>query len=266
MPIATPPLPLPIPPIREVLLSSQRPPQVARLARAYSQSPSPPPRERRQTSPRYRVGKRRLANAALRPPVGASTLELARGRRARVHAELLEDPRYVPVDGAHAQEQLVRDLAVRLARGDELDDLELAARQPGERRIVNSLSSRATHDTAELAKLAGGLVAVAKRAAGGELLVGELELPDRPLLFARHGQRPAGENAAASRLDDRARLVGCPDRRERPCRRLSGFTALERDERLGSQSLSERDSESEPSCELGRAPGKLGRPIRALEH
>jgi hypothetical protein len=207
-----------------------------------------------------------LAKGGLRPPVGASALELARGRRARVHAELLEDPRYVPVDGSRAQEQLVRDLAVRLAGGDELDDLELAARQPGEGRIVNSPSSRATHDTAELAKLAGGLVAVAKCATSEELLVGELELPDRPIVLARHGQRPAGEDAAAGRLDDRARLFGCPDRRERRCRRLSRFTTLERHERLGSQSLSERDSESEPSCQLGCAPGKLGRAIRALEH
>ena len=95
---------------------------------------------------------------------------MARGRRARVHAELFEDPRYVSVDCSRAQEQLVRDPAVRLAGGDELDDLELAARQPGERRIINTLSSRATHDTAELAKLAGGLVAVTKRSCGEELL------------------------------------------------------------------------------------------------
>src|SRR4029453_10875015 len=39
------------------------------------------------------------------PPAGASPLEPARGRRPRVHAELLEDPRYVPVDGSRAQEQ-----------------------------------------------------------------------------------------------------------------------------------------------------------------
>src|SRR3954454_9948189 len=101
-------------------------------------------------------------------PPGASALELARGRRPRVHPELFEDPRYVPVDGSRAQEQLVRDLAVRLTGGDELDDLELAARQPCERRIVNSASSRAPHDTPEFAKLAGGLVAVARRATGEE--------------------------------------------------------------------------------------------------
>src|SRR5439155_10618842 len=123
-------------------------------------------------------------------------LELASGRRARVHAELLEDPRYVPIDSSHTQEQLVRDLTVRLAGGDELDDLELAARKPGEGRAVISVSSRATHDTAELAKLAGGLVAVSECATGEELLVGELKLPDRPIVLARHGKRSAGEDAA----------------------------------------------------------------------
>jgi hypothetical protein len=46
-----------------------------------------------------------LAKGGLGFLVCASALELARGCRARVHAELLEDPRYVPVDGSHTQEQ-----------------------------------------------------------------------------------------------------------------------------------------------------------------
>src|SRR3954453_4885997 len=63
----------------------------------------PPPASARQVTSRDqgspRMYRGALAEGGLRLPVGASALELAHGRRARVHAELLEDPRHVPFDG-----------------------------------------------------------------------------------------------------------------------------------------------------------------------
>ena len=83
--------------------------------------------------------------------VRARPLELTDGGRARLHPELLEDPRYVPFDGAHAEKELAGDLAVALAGGDELHDLELAAAEPGDAPIA--FLSGVANGAAELSEL-----------------------------------------------------------------------------------------------------------------
>jgi hypothetical protein len=52
--------------------------------------------------------------------------------RSGVHAELVEDAAHVALDRLLRQEELGRDLAVRAPERDEIDDLALAAGQPGE--------------------------------------------------------------------------------------------------------------------------------------
>jgi hypothetical protein len=48
-----------------------------------------------------------------------------------MHLELLEDVLHVVLCGLRRDEELLRDLAVRVALRDEPQDLVLAAREPG---------------------------------------------------------------------------------------------------------------------------------------
>src|SRR3954471_7675363 len=57
------------------------------------------------------------------------------GLGARATGELAQDVPHVHVHGAAAEEQLLRHLRVRLALGEQADDLELTAGEPGVARV-----------------------------------------------------------------------------------------------------------------------------------
>src|SRR6185503_13921150 len=109
-----------------------------------------------------------------RRPGGGRVPEGAGGRlRARVapgqldprpDAELAVDPAQVGVDGARAEYQLLGDLAVGVAGGDQAGDLLLAGRQAVDvRRRCQPLDA-----PAEPAELAGGVAAQPLGAEAGE--------------------------------------------------------------------------------------------------
>jgi hypothetical protein len=145
----------------------------------------------------------------------------------------------VRVDRADAQHQLLGDLAVRAAGGDQPGDLPLARGQrPGGR-----FPRRPQHAVAEPAQLARGLVA---RSQGSEAVERRLRLPQRldgRSALARGAQRPALREPGAGPEE---RRVG----RGRACGRR-GDHGLRRAPACQQQGRT-RDTDD------GRRPGRAG--------
>src|SRR4051794_21926955 len=136
---------------------------------------------------------------------------------ARGDVELAEDVAQVRLDRLEAQEELGGDLGVRPAIDDERGDLALALGQRVHARAVGAALARApVHRTPELAQLALGGIAQARRAAGVECRRRALELSYGPLAVARDRERLTGKRARQRLLDDRPRPLGAVRRRDRP--------------------------------------------------
>jgi hypothetical protein len=95
---------------------------------------------------------------------GSPRLQPAGELGTRPDVELAVDLRQVPLDGLRADEQLGSDLAVGASGGDQLGNLELSRRQPGDGRA-------APHPS----QLGGGLLRPQPRAETGERVVGRDE-------------------------------------------------------------------------------------------
>src|SRR5262249_9405421 len=123
-------------------------------------------------------------------------LDRARELDACRDADLAEAVAQMGLDRLLAQEQLGRDLGVRLALDDEAGHLELALGERLDARPVPPAGAGAPMRTvAELPKLPLGLVAVAQRAAGVQRRCRALELRHGTGFLAGLGERPAGERA-----------------------------------------------------------------------
>src|SRR5262249_59305642 len=133
---------------------------------------------------------------------------------ARRDAELDEDVAHVRLDRLLAEVERARDLAVRLAFGDECRDLELARRQRRAPAVARARRAARLRTRAELAQLAARLAACAPRAATVELGLGSAEHGDRLGAFARGGERAALHRARERGMepgaDPRSRLRRCP--------------------------------------------------------
>jgi hypothetical protein len=74
---------------------------------------------------------------------GSPRLQPAGELGTRPDVELAVDLRQVPLDGLRADEQLGSDLAVGASGGDQLGNLELSRRQPGDGRAAPTRASSA---------------------------------------------------------------------------------------------------------------------------
>ena len=171
----------------------------------------------------------------------------------------------MPVDGAHAQVELTRDLTVGPAGGDELHHLELSLREISDARLVVARGCHPSNGAPELAQLPGCFVGVANRSASRQPSMGIAQLGDRALPVGAR-ECPAGENPRPRRLDRSTGLVGGDRCSERELGGLLGLAPLEQHRRAGSPSLGERHTEAAPLRSLHRAAGELFGAVNVTEH
>src|SRR5690349_24719480 len=102
-------------------------------------------------------------------------LPITRQLDAGADAELGVDVAQVGLDGLRAEHELLGDLAVRAAGGDQLGDLALAVREDA----IAVARRRAADPVSEPSQLAHRLVAPARRAEPRQGLLGRDERPQR---------------------------------------------------------------------------------------
>ena len=196
-------------------------------------------------------------------PVPKKVREQASAFRHRhldeITLELAQDVAHVHVHRARAEEQVVRDLAVRAADGDEPHDLALAARRPPPSASASARPTeprRPTRRARHLARRLGGQRARAELARGA---VGVAQALERELALARGGQRDA-----RAQLDLRAleRHVEVAVQLDRAGELLGGGVRVALEQRDLGERMSAASASGWP-CPEAIAGQRLGARVRA---